>query len=274
MTALAPLAAELGVVLPLSIFEKAGPEYFNSLVMVDADGALLGLYRKSHIPDGPGYEEKFYFKPGDTGFSNLANPFRPFGRRHLLGPVVSGSSASNDVAGSGDLVLPDCDRVGAGEPVARHPAALAACDGWARGFECRSGRSRKPHRGRRRPDFFTGRRLSLMKAETFVADCGRTDEGFSRGDFRSGPDRGGARRLGFLPRQAAGPVRCPVGCASALADRVAFHKGDGEEGVAVEKIFWLLRAFNHLERSRRDRPFHTIAFFPPCGRDETQAPPR
>jgi N-carbamoylputrescine amidase len=65
---LAPLAAELGVVLPLSIFEREGPHYFNSLVMVDADGALLGLYRKSHIPDGPGYMEKYYFRPGDTGF--------------------------------------------------------------------------------------------------------------------------------------------------------------------------------------------------------------
>lgn len=65
---LAPLAAELGVVIPISIFEKAGPHYFNSLVMADADGTLLGLYRKSHIPDGPGYQEKFYFRPGDTGF--------------------------------------------------------------------------------------------------------------------------------------------------------------------------------------------------------------
>jgi N-carbamoylputrescine amidase len=68
VTALAPLAAELGVVLPISIFEREGPHYFNSLVMVDADGALLGLYRKSHIPDGPGYQEKYYFRPGDTGF--------------------------------------------------------------------------------------------------------------------------------------------------------------------------------------------------------------
>ena len=66
--ALAPLARELGVVMPLSIFEKAGPEYYNAVVVVDADGATLGVYRKSHIPDGPGYEEKFYFRPGDTGF--------------------------------------------------------------------------------------------------------------------------------------------------------------------------------------------------------------
>ena len=62
------LARELEVVLPVSFFERAGQAYFNSLQMVDADGRALGLYRKSHIPQGPGYEEKFYFSPGDTGF--------------------------------------------------------------------------------------------------------------------------------------------------------------------------------------------------------------
>lgn len=65
---LAELAKEVGVVIPVSIFEKSGPHYFNSVVMIDADGALMGVYRKTHIPDGPGYQEKFYFKPGDTGF--------------------------------------------------------------------------------------------------------------------------------------------------------------------------------------------------------------
>lgn len=62
------LAAELSVVLPVSFFERAGNAYFNSLAMFDADGRRLGIYRKSHIPDGPGYQEKFYFSPGDTGF--------------------------------------------------------------------------------------------------------------------------------------------------------------------------------------------------------------
>lgn len=79
VTALAPLAGELGVALPLSIFEKAGQEYFNSLVMVDADGSIMGVYRKSHIPDGPGYEEKFYFKPGDTGFKTWPTRFGRIG---------------------------------------------------------------------------------------------------------------------------------------------------------------------------------------------------
>lgn len=64
----AALAAELGVVLPLSFFERANNAHYNALAMIDADGRVLGLYRKSHIPDGPGYQEKFYFNPGDTGF--------------------------------------------------------------------------------------------------------------------------------------------------------------------------------------------------------------
>jgi N-carbamoylputrescine amidase len=62
------LARELGVVLPVSLFERAGKAFFNSVVMVDADGTVLGTYRKSHIPEGPGYHEKFWFSPGDTGF--------------------------------------------------------------------------------------------------------------------------------------------------------------------------------------------------------------
>jgi len=62
------LAKELSVVLPVSYFEKDGEQYFNSLVVIDSDGTVLDNYRKTHIPDGPGYEEKFYFTPGDTGF--------------------------------------------------------------------------------------------------------------------------------------------------------------------------------------------------------------
>jgi len=64
----ADLARELGVVLPCPYFEKAGPAFFNSCALIDADGTVLGNYRKSHIPQGVGYEEKFYFSPGDTGY--------------------------------------------------------------------------------------------------------------------------------------------------------------------------------------------------------------
>jgi N-carbamoylputrescine amidase len=62
------VARELGVVLPISFFEHAGQVYYNSIAIIDADGTNLGIYRKSHIPNGPGYQEKTYFSPGDTGF--------------------------------------------------------------------------------------------------------------------------------------------------------------------------------------------------------------
>ncbi len=68
VVALQKLARELGVVIPISFFEKDGPRYYNSVAIADAGGEILGVYRKSHIPDGPGYQEKYYFRPGDTGF--------------------------------------------------------------------------------------------------------------------------------------------------------------------------------------------------------------
>jgi len=61
------VARELGVVLPVSFFERAGQSSFNSIAIIDADGQVLGTYRKAHIPNGPGYQEKTYFTPGDTG---------------------------------------------------------------------------------------------------------------------------------------------------------------------------------------------------------------
>jgi len=62
------VARELAVVLPVSFFERAGNAYFNSIAIIDADGSVLGIYRKAHIPNGAGYQEKTYFSPGDTGF--------------------------------------------------------------------------------------------------------------------------------------------------------------------------------------------------------------
>ncbi len=76
---LSALAKELNVVIPVSYFEKAGNTFFNSLVMIDADGTVLENYRKSHIPDGPGYSEKYYFSPGDTGFKVWKTQFGDFG---------------------------------------------------------------------------------------------------------------------------------------------------------------------------------------------------
>jgi N-carbamoylputrescine amidase len=66
--AMAKLAKQLGVAIPTSFFERDGPHHYNSLAMIGASGDIMGVYRKSHIPDGPGYEEKYYFRPGNTGF--------------------------------------------------------------------------------------------------------------------------------------------------------------------------------------------------------------
>jgi N-carbamoylputrescine amidase len=73
------LAKALRVVIPVSFFEKDGPHYYNSIAIVDADGTVLGNYRKSHIPDGPGYEEKFYFRPGNTGFKAWKTAYATIG---------------------------------------------------------------------------------------------------------------------------------------------------------------------------------------------------
>ena len=62
------VAKDNNVVLPISFFEKANKAHFNTIAMIDSDGTVMGKYRKSHIPDGPGYQEKFYFNPGNTGF--------------------------------------------------------------------------------------------------------------------------------------------------------------------------------------------------------------
>jgi N-carbamoylputrescine amidase len=73
------LAKQLGVVIPVSFYEAAGPEHYNSVAVIDADGTNLGIYRKSHIPDGPGYQEKFFFKPGSTGFRAFATKHATIG---------------------------------------------------------------------------------------------------------------------------------------------------------------------------------------------------
>jgi N-carbamoylputrescine amidase len=74
LLAMRKLAAELEIFIPTSFFEAEGPHHYNSLAMIDDKGAIMGVYRKSHIPDGPGYEEKFYFRPGNTGFKVWKTP--------------------------------------------------------------------------------------------------------------------------------------------------------------------------------------------------------
>jgi N-carbamoylputrescine amidase len=79
VAAMQALAAELKVYIPTSFFEAEGHHHYNSLAMIDDAGAVMGVYRKSHIPDGPGYSEKFYFRPGNTGFKTFRTPFGTVG---------------------------------------------------------------------------------------------------------------------------------------------------------------------------------------------------
>ena len=76
---MAGIAEELDVVLPVSFFEKDNNTYYNSLAVINADGTIMDRYRKSHIPDGPGYEEKYYFHPGNTGFKVWDTKFGKIG---------------------------------------------------------------------------------------------------------------------------------------------------------------------------------------------------
>ncbi|MFL6856487.1 MAG: N-carbamoylputrescine amidase [Allosphingosinicella sp.] len=77
--AMQKLAAELEIYIPTSFFEADGHHHYNSLAMIGPDGKLMGVYRKSHIPDGPGYSEKFYFRPGNTGFKVWKSPYGTIG---------------------------------------------------------------------------------------------------------------------------------------------------------------------------------------------------
>ena len=129
VVALAPMAAELGVVIPISIYEREGPHYYNSLVMADADGSLLGVYRKSHIPDGPGYQEKYYFRPGDTGFRVWATRHGRIGVGICWDQWFPEAARAMAMAGAEVLLYPTA--IGS-EP---HDASLDTRDPWRRAMQ-------------------------------------------------------------------------------------------------------------------------------------------
>jgi N-carbamoylputrescine amidase len=120
------LAAELKVAIPVSIFERDGPHYYNSLVMIDADGEPLGVYRKSHIPDGPGYQEKYYFRPGDTGFKVWDTKFGRIGTGICWDQWYPEAARAMALMGAEAILYPTA--IGS-EP---HDATLDTRDPWRR----------------------------------------------------------------------------------------------------------------------------------------------
>ncbi|HVZ99331.1 MAG TPA: N-carbamoylputrescine amidase [Caulobacterales bacterium] len=126
---LQPVAEELGVVIPVSIYERDGPLYFNSVAMLDADGKLMGVYRKSHIPDGPGYQEKYYFRPGDTGFKVWPTRFGRIGVGICWDQWFPEAARAMALAGADVLFYPTA--IGS-EP---HDASLDTRDPWRRAMQ-------------------------------------------------------------------------------------------------------------------------------------------
>lgn len=175
------LAKSLGVVIPTSIFERDGPHYYNSVVVIDADGEILGVYRKSHIPDGPGYQEKYYFRPGDTGyqvwetryarigigicwdqwFPECARSMAMQGAEILFYPTAIGSEPHN---ASLDTQLP-WQRVMQGHAVANVIPVVASN---------RVGEEK----GLGAPQKFYGSSFIANHRGDLVAEMNRTDEGF------------------------------------------------------------------------------------------------
>ena len=110
------LAAKLKVTIPTSFFERDGHHYYNTLAMIGPDGQIMGTYRKSHIPDGPGYEEKYYFRPGNDGFKVWDVP------------LAGGDTARVGVGICWDQWYPECARVMAlmGAEVLLYPTAIGS----------------------------------------------------------------------------------------------------------------------------------------------------
>jgi len=129
VVAMANVAKDLGVAIPVSIFEREGPHYYNSLVMLDADGSPLGVYRKSHIPDGPGYQEKYYFRPGDTGFKVWSTRFGRVGVGICWDQWYPESARAMMLQGAEVLMYPTA--IGS-EP---HDADLHTAEPWRRAMQ-------------------------------------------------------------------------------------------------------------------------------------------
>jgi len=187
--ALAPLAAELGVVLPISIFEREGPHFFNSLVMVDADGSPLGVHRKSHIPDGPGYMEKYYFRPGDTGFKVWDTRFGRIGTGICWDQWYPEAARAMTLMGAEVLLYPTA--IGS-EP---HDATLDTAAPWRRAMQGHAVSNVIPVIGANRTGFepwtdypnggqtFYGSSFIADHRGDLVAAYGREDEGALLAEF-------------------------------------------------------------------------------------------
>ena len=145
------LARELGVVLPTSWFERSGTVFFNSIAVIDADGEILGTYRKSHIPNAVGYQEKTYFSPGDTGFKVWKTRYAKIGVAICWDQWFPEAARCMALQGAGGPALSDRDRIGARQCKNRLHAPLAECHVRPCGGERHAGGGLQPDRPGRKP---------------------------------------------------------------------------------------------------------------------------
>ena len=203
------LAAELQVVLPVSFFERANNAYYNSLAMIDADGRNLGIYRKSHIPDGPGYQEKYYFNPGDTGFQVFKTRYARVGAAICWDQWFPESARCMALQGAEVLFYPTA--IGS-EP---QDAGLDSRDHWQRVMQGHAGANLMPLVASNRIGVERVRELGhhvlrfILHRGTSRGKGGRSRAGQgSRADchFRSGQVARRARVVGPFPRPPAGTL--------------------------------------------------------------------
>jgi N-carbamoylputrescine amidase len=191
------VARELGVVVPVSFFERAGQAYYNSVAVIDADGDVLGVYRKSHIPDGPGYEEKFYFRPGDTGFRVWRTRFGTLGVGICWDQWFPESARAMMLLGAEVLFYPTA--IGS-EP---HDPDLDTRDPWQRAMVGHAVSNVVPVVAANRTGDESGQ---VFYGSSFIADArgdkraelGRTDEGVITATFDLGAIERARASWGFF----------------------------------------------------------------------------
>lgn len=181
------LAKALGVVLPVSFFERAGQAHFNSLAMIDADGRVLGIYRKSHIPAGPGYQEKFYFAPGDTGFRVWKTKFGVLGAGICWDQWFPESARAMALTGAEALLYPTA--IGSEPPPA---PPLDSRDHWRRVMQGHAAANCMPlvasnrigtENGEAGELTFYGSSFIADATGGIVAELGRAEEGLTAASF-------------------------------------------------------------------------------------------
>jgi N-carbamoylputrescine amidase len=185
----AGLARELSVVLPLSFFERARNAYFNALAVIDVDGTVIGRYRKSHIPDGPGYQEKYYFHPGDSGFRSFPTRYANLGAAICWDQWFPEAARIMALKGADVLVYPTA--IGS-EPAPAPP--VDSLDHWRRVMQGHAAANYLPlvaanrvgvERGQAGEIRFYGSSFITGPTGEIVADLGREEEGVigARFDF-------------------------------------------------------------------------------------------